>query len=186
MNSPEVFYLHISGTQRGPYTMPQIDHLLNSGLIAQETMYWREGLEQWAPVTELVVVRQEPNRWKKPLWIIGILLVLAIPARIFAPVVVTGWREANQHVYTERAAYWRARDITRNQAVPKGTLVDFGRFSRAKVDLLPPDRAHVILRGELTPSRGASREATWEVLMQFDPQSRDWAGVGVAEVAAAP
>ena len=50
MRSPEVFYLHIHGEQLGPYTVPQIDHLLNTGLIAEETLYWCEGLEQWAPV----------------------------------------------------------------------------------------------------------------------------------------
>ena len=57
MLSPEVFYLHIQGEQRGPYTIPQIDHLLNSGLIAEETLYWREGLDQWQPVTSLVRLR---------------------------------------------------------------------------------------------------------------------------------
>ena len=55
MISPEIFYLHIHGEQRGPYTIPQIDHLLNSGLIAEETLYWREGLDQWQPVTSLVL-----------------------------------------------------------------------------------------------------------------------------------
>ena len=38
----------------------------NSGLIAEETLYWREGLEQWQPVTTLVVRREVPNRWRKP------------------------------------------------------------------------------------------------------------------------
>ena len=65
MISPEVYYLHIQGEQRGPYTIPQIDHLLNSGLIAEETLYWREGLEQWQPVTSLVSLRRKVNPWGK-------------------------------------------------------------------------------------------------------------------------
>ena len=122
-NSPEVFYLHLDGAQRGPYTIRHIDHLLNSGLIAQETLYWREGLEQWQPVTELVVVRKTPNPWKKLRWVAVVLVGLAVPVAIFGPVVAEGWREANQHVFTENAAYWRARDVVRNQALPAGALV---------------------------------------------------------------
>ena len=54
VNSPEVFYLHINGEQRGPYTVQHIDHLLNSGLIAEETLFWREGLEQWQPTRSML------------------------------------------------------------------------------------------------------------------------------------
>lgn len=180
MNSPEVYYLHISGAQRGPYTIRHIDHLLNSGLIAQETLYWREGLEQWEPVTQLVAVREKPNRWKKPAWILGILLVLSVPARIFGPVVLEGWREANQHEFTADAAYWRARDVVRNQALPARTLVEFGAFEEASVALRPPDSAQVILQGEITEHGGQGRPARWTVGMRFDPSGKDWTGSPVA------
>ena len=183
MNSPEVYYLHISGAQRGPYTIRHIDHLLNSGLIAQETLYWREGLEQWQPVTQLVAVREKPNRWKKPAWILGILLVLALPARIFGPVVLEGWREANQHTFTAQAAYWRARDVVRNQALPDGALVEFGAFPEASVELRPPDAAQVLLKGRLTERGGQRRSAAWNVTMRFDPQGKEWAGGPASEAA---
>src|SRR5208282_3875605 len=100
MISPEIFYLHIQGEQRGPYTVPQIDHLLNSGLIAEETLYWREGLDQWQPVTSLVKLRRPRSRWTTPLIIFGILLVLGAVGEFFGSVAVLGWREANQHDYT--------------------------------------------------------------------------------------
>lgn len=183
MNSPEVYYLHLSGEQRGPYTFRHIDHLLNSGLIAQETLYWREGLEQWEPVTNLVAVRKEPNPWKKPAWVLGILLVLALPTRIFGPVVIEGWREANQHTFTERAAYWRARDVVRNQALPAGALVQFGDYSEADVELAPPTAARVVLRGEITERRGQTRPALWNVNMQFDLKGKEWSGDPAPEVA---
>src|SRR5882757_9467062 len=117
MNSPESFYLHLAGAQQGPYTIPQIDHLLNSGLIAVETLYWCEGLDQWQPVTTLVPLRKKPSRWVKP------VVVLAVPASIFGPVLLDGWHEANQHAYTESAAYWRARDVVRSELVKREALV---------------------------------------------------------------
>lgn len=183
MNSPEVYYLHISGEQRGPYTIRHVDHLLNSGLIARETLYWREGLEQWQPVTQLVAVREEPNRWKKLLWFAGALLVLAVPVSIFGPVVLEGWREANQHEFTANAAYWRARDIVRNQALPAGALVQFGKFPEASVTLQPPDVAQVTLAGVITERGGKPQAATWRVRMRFDPQGKDWTGEPAAPTA---
>lgn len=185
MNSPEVYYLHISGAQRGPYTFRHVDHLLNSGLIAAETLYWREGLEQWEPVTNLVAVRKEPTPWKKPIWALAVLLVLAVPAWIFGPVVADGWREANQHTFTEIAAYWRARDVVRNQMLAPGALVEFGEASEARVELRAPDAARVILRGELTERRGETRPAAWTVNLQFDPKAREWIAGPASEVPAA-
>src|SRR3954454_5664275 len=99
MPTPEVFYLHLCGEQRGPYTVPQIDHLLNSGLIAEETLYWREGLDQWQPVTTLVSVRRKANPWIKPLLILAAVLAGAFLLHFFGAVTLLGWREANQHEY---------------------------------------------------------------------------------------
>src|SRR6478752_1600484 len=113
MISPEIFYLHIHGEQRGPYTIPQIDHLLNSGLIAEETLYWREGLEQWQPVTSLVKLRRRANPWLKRLIILGILAVFLLLGQFFGSTALLGWREASQHDYTAQAAYWRARGVVR-------------------------------------------------------------------------
>src|SRR5580700_2531636 len=107
MISPEIFYLHIDGEQRGPYTVPQIDHLLNSGLIEVETLFWREGLEQWQPVTNLVALRKPVRRWLKPAFAAGFLLILLLLGRVFWPIVRVGWQEANQRDYTAAAAYWR-------------------------------------------------------------------------------
>ncbi len=176
MNSPEVFYLHIQGEQRGPYTIPQIDHLLNSGLIAEETLYWREGLDQWQPVTSLVRLRRKANPWTKPLILLAILFVAAVILQFFGSVVIIGWRETNQHEYTDRAAYWRARSIVRSTALPEGALVEFEGFEDEEVALQPPAGASVRLRGEITLRSGESREAAWSVPMVFDAQVREWSG----------
>ena len=186
MTSPEVFYLHIQGEQRGPYTLPQIDHLLNSRLIAMETLFWREGLDQWQPVTNLVPLRKRAKPWMKPLVIVGVALVLALLVQLFGSVVLLGWREANQHEYTARAAYWRARSVVRGGALAPGTLVEFHDLASAAVELQPPRGATVLLRGEVTGPDGRMRPAVWSVPMDFDERAGEWTGGPVRETAPAP
>src|SRR5260221_4662987 len=86
MISPEIFYLHLEGEQRGPYSIPHIDHMLNSGLIPEETLYWREGLEQWQPVTSLAQLCKRANPWLKRIIIFGFVLVIGFFAQFFGSV----------------------------------------------------------------------------------------------------
>jgi hypothetical protein len=183
MISPEVFYLHIQGEQRGPYTIPQIDHLLNSGLIAEETLYWREGLDQWQPVTSLVRLRRKANPWVKPLITLGIVVIVAAILQFFGSIALIGWRETNQHDYTARAAYWRARSVVRNEGLPAGAIVLFQGYSKAKVEMKPPQSATVLLRGEVTSREGVSHATVWSVPMTFDLKDREWSGGPVQEAA---
>ena len=176
MISPEIFYLHIHGEQRGPYTIPQIDHLLNSGLIAEETLYWREGLEQWQPVTSLVKLRRRANPWLKRIVILGFLLVLGFLIQFFGSVAMMGWREASQHEYTAQGAYWRARGIVRNEALPPAAVVDFSDLGDSHVDLQSPQMATVRLQGEVVERAGQVRTVTWIVYMQYDAKDREWNG----------
>ena len=183
MISPEVFYLHIQGEQRGPYTIPQIDHLLNSGLIAEETLYWREGLEQWQPVTSLVRLRRVKNPWIKPAVILAATLVLGAVVYFFGSIALVGWWETNQHEFTEEAAYWRARGVIRAGALPPGAIVQFGDFERAEVELRPPATATVKLSGEVVSSAGEVRILAWSVPMNFDVEAREWNGGPAQETA---
>ena len=173
---PEIFYLHIQGEQRGPYTVPQIDHLLNSGLIAAETLYWREGLEQWQPVTELVALRKRGNPWIKPGIAAGAGLIFLVVLRIFGPIALMGWHEANQHEFTAQAAYWRARETVRNYKLPPGSLVEFAPFEKATVRLSPSELADVVLRGEVSKAEGGMQPASWRVTMKYDAETREWTG----------
>jgi hypothetical protein len=182
MISPEVFYLHIQGEQRGPYTIPQIDHLLNSGLIAEETLYWREGLDQWQPVTSLVRLRRPVNRWGKRLLVLSLVLIAAAVLQFFGSVALIGWKETNQHEYTARAAYWRARSVVRATSLPEGAIVQFPGFAASKVTLLPPGAATVVLHGDVTLSSGETKAMVWSVPMSFDAQNAEWAGGPVHEI----
>ena len=183
--NPEVFYIHTHGEQRGPYTLPQIDHLLNSGLINEDTLFWREGLEQWQPVTSLVVRKKKPGvRWRKPAIVLGsLLLIFGLLARVFGPITLQGWRETNQHDFTAEAAYWRARGVVRSSTLPEGTLVEFAPFEQGAVQLNGATTAKVMVRGEVTDAAGATRAATWNVDMVFDPAKREWTGGPAVEVA---
>jgi hypothetical protein len=177
MTSQEIFYLHIQGEQRGPYTIRHIDHLLNSGLISEETLFWREGLEQWQPVTNLVARRAPQRSWKGIAIGAGIAVMLALLLHLFGPITVAGWRETNQHEFTSKAAYWRARDVVRNQAVPKGALVAFHEEEKAEVKLRGDAGANVLLQGELTEQSGRRRPATWHVELRYDRAIAEWVGV---------
>lgn len=182
MISPEIFYLHIHGEQRGPYTIPQIDHLLNSGLIAEETLYWREGLDQWQPVTNLVKLRKRANPWLKRIMILGFVLVIGFFVQFFGSIALLGWREASQHEYTAQAAYWRARGVVRSALAP-GTVAEFDDFSPSQVELQPPQVATVRLEGEVIEHPGQGRTVVWSVRMQYDPKAREWNGEAQQEVA---
>ncbi len=176
MISPEIFYLHLHGEQRGPYSIPQIDHLLNSGLIAEETLYWREGLDQWQPVTSLITLRRKGSPWGKRLIVLGVLLAVGAVGYFFGSIAVVGWRETDQHEFTERAAYWRARGIVRTNALAPGTLVQFRDLAGGQVELRPPDAATVTLRGEISLAEGEHRVVAWRVPMKFDAEAREWNG----------
>lgn len=174
MISPEIFYLHLDGEQRGPYTAPQIDHMLNSGVIAEETLYWREGLEQWQPVTDLVKLRKRANPWLKRIIFFGFVLVIGFFVQFFGSITLIGWREASQHEYTAQAAYWRARGVVRSGWLAPGTVVEFSDFSESQVELQSPQRATVTIRGEITEQTGQVRKATWTVPMLYDSKAREW------------
>ena len=179
MPSPEVFYLHIHGEQLGPYTVPQIDHLLNAGLIAEETLYWCEGLDQWAPVIELVPKRTQVRSWGKILAALVAVAALGLACAFFGPVLVDGWREASQHEYSAKAAYWRAREVVRTKSLPTGALVNFKSFSADAVSLQQPKGAAVMLHGELIEASGAVRPMVWHLEMKYDERRAEWSGAPV-------
>lgn len=61
--------LHISdgGETKGPYGMGQLRSMWGQGLITAAALYWREGMEEWRPVSELDLeeIRESGRRGAK-------------------------------------------------------------------------------------------------------------------------
>lgn len=183
MKSSEVFYLHIDGNERGPYTVSQIDHLLNSGLIPDHTLFWREGMAQWTPVTQLVARRAQPKRnWVRTGILGGILFLVLVFLRIFGPTTIMGWREASQSDFTPEAAYWRAREVVRSNALPSGAVVLFHAFKLAEVKLQGDEGGEVVLKGDVTLARGAAQTTTWKVQLAYNQRLKQWTGRQVQQL----
>jgi len=178
MNSHEAFYVHVQGEQKGPYTLRHLDHLLNSGLIPVETLYWTEGMEQWLPVTELIPFRHKPRNWKRLIILGAILLVFGAFLAFFGPTIADGWRETTQREYTPLGAYWSARGAVRNGGLPDGVAVQFSPFKDAKVTLVEPSNATVIVHGDIIQDGGA-KPATWSVNLSFNALRSEWSSSDV-------
>ena len=173
--NPEVFYIQVEGNQRGPYTVSQIDHLLNSNLITTDAQYWREGMEGWYPVTELVVLRKRTRRWLIPAILAGLAIATLLGAQILGPTIMLGWRETAQYEFTPHAAYWRARDMVRQKLLPLNAVVTFMGEKSSRVELQPEaSRATVWLTGEVVNSTGKPMRRQWRVEMLFHRTAKEW------------
>jgi ferric-dicitrate binding protein FerR (iron transport regulator) len=172
MNTREEFYVHVHGEQLGPYTVRHLDHLLHSGLIPVDTLFWREGLEQWAPITTLVPLRRRRRPWMR-LVAAAIVLVPVLTFLVcFAPAVADGWREQSQREFSEVAAYWAGRGVWREQSRSMGWIPSFLEYRDGQVQLAPGQMARVDLQGEwLAPKPGEFTATLW---LTFDPELRVW------------
>jgi type II secretion system protein G len=54
-SKPDIqFYLYLNDQQVGPYSLDQIQQLLDQGKITTESLAWYEGLAGWVPVSEVL------------------------------------------------------------------------------------------------------------------------------------
>jgi len=169
----EVFFIHHNGEQRGPYTARQVNHLHRCGFIDEYTLYWREGLEQWQPVSEIILRRRKRNR--RLLWLIlaGIVALAALFGSLFGPVTADAWRELTSGDFTEESAWWRARGLV-NERLAKGDSVAFDPFSGAQVTLHNHDGATVTLGGTLRHRHTRNEHAAWRVRLRYDADRGMW------------
>ena len=169
----EVFFIYHNGEQRGPYTAAQVNHLHRCGFIDEETLYWREGLEQWQPVGQIVLRRKRKRRMLFWSILLGVLAALALFLMLFGPVTADAWRELTSGDFTQESAWWRARGLVREQ-LSKGTHIRFDPFASAQVSLQGRDGAAVVLGGTLTNSSGATEHGAWRVLLRYDESHGAW------------
>ena len=170
----EVFFIYHNGEQRGPYTAAQVNHLHRCDFIDDDTLYWREGLEQWQPVGQIVLRRKRKRRVLFWSILLGVLAAIALFLLLFGPVTAERWREMTSGDFTPESAWWHARGLVRDQ-LPKDTDVRFDPFATAQVTLANRDSATVILGGALTQSSGAAEHGAWRVLLRYDENHGIWA-----------
>ena len=173
----EVFYIYHLGEQRGPYTMKQVNHLYRSSFIDDETLYWREGMEQWQPVTEIVQRRRRRRRLASWGILVAVLAGIALLTWMFGDVTMSAWREMTSGDYTEESAWWRARGLVRAQ-LEESEHVDFEPFSNAVVKLHGNHDATVVLAGYVDNKSDPPGRRSWRVRMHYDALKGDWLPAG--------
>ncbi len=178
MAFPEEFYIHLDGEQKGPYTFLQLKQLYDRGFIPEESLYWRDGLEQWQPVSDIcgpsLRLRVEKKQRKK---MVSMIVVGAIAgaAAFFAPLIRVGWKETNEHEFTAESAYWKARGLVREEVKSKRANIHFDGFDPTFVTLQEKSgAASVSLPCTFFPEAGGSRRARWQVAMRFESRASEW------------
>lgn len=169
----EVFYIYQTGEQRGPYTARQVNHLRKCGYINDDTMYWREGMEQWQPITEIVELHAQQKRMMRWGGVAIAAALLALLVWLFGPVTMAAWRELTSGEYTETSAWWRARGMVRGQ-LGVGESVTFDAYPEARVTLEPPASATVLLGGNVVGAAGHTEHGVWQVRLTFDAAHGEW------------
>jgi hypothetical protein len=171
----ERYFLHIDGSQRGPYTVDQIDHMVNKGIVSAESMFWCEGLDQWQPVSQLIVPKVEvvKRRIRISARLVGLILLGAVLLGAIWPLIYEGWKEQHQVELTQEAAYWRARGVLRD-TFGKFTSILFEPFDPAHVRLGGGQQASVELSAQTKRLGGAPMQGRWLVELEYDPRLKEW------------
>jgi hypothetical protein len=174
MQQAEVFHIYHHGEQRGPYSARQVNHLYKCGFIGDETLYWRDGMEQWQPITEIVERRRRRrNRLRRWGVMLGVATIIALLVVLFGDATRDAWREMTSGEYTVESAWWRARGLVREN-LAEGEKVVFEPIHKASVKFEGSDAAIVDLAGEMTDGLGHLSRVSWRVRMNFDTARRLW------------
>lgn len=46
-------YVYMQGQRRGPYEKPQLQEMWSSGQLPNDTLYWHDGMSEWAVISDL-------------------------------------------------------------------------------------------------------------------------------------
>ena len=153
--------------------MKQINHLYRASFIDDDALYWREGMEQWQPVTEIVERRRRRRRLLAWGVICSVLGVFAFFWWLFGDVTYAAWKEMTSGEYTEESAWWRARGLVR-ATLAADEQVEFDEFNDDQAQLRPPDKATVVVAGLLHGSGPEPKRAAWSVRLRHDALRGEW------------
>lgn len=185
----EEYYILLQGKQKGPYTFGELKRLYDRGLLPNETPYWQEGLEHTLMVGDLceIPVRQKRQQTRDTQMLVVVaLLISSICLLYFAPLLIVGWREWNQHQYTAESAYWKARGIARVEVKKRKQAISFDRFDPARVTLSQDVNAAVALPGTMFSTKRDGVRVEWRVALRFFPNRKEWRLVALQELPGAP
>jgi hypothetical protein len=173
--SQERYFLYLDGVQRGPYTVAHIGHMVNSGIVHHSAMFWCEGLEQWQPVTQLIVHKDEKKRRRVNVsaWMLGFLGVLSLFLWMAGPTLREGWREQHQVERSALGAYWSARGVLRAH-LGWFSALRFTDFNPAQVVFVDEGHASVILEADVSGDGAAQRRSRWQVDLRYDKRLQAW------------
>ena len=168
--SREMYFLYLDGVQRGPYTVSQIGHMVNSRIVQEDALFWCDGLEQWQPVTQLIVPKSEIKKkwWRVISVVLCVVGVTGVALWLAWPSLCEVWMEQRQVEKTPVAAYWRARGVVR-ELVGKQKLSGFASFDENQVVMDGTGEVRVQIRGML---EGVER--AWRVYLRYDAKERAW------------
>jgi hypothetical protein len=170
------YFIHVGGEQKGPFSFPELKRLYDRNLIAGETLYWRDGLDQWQPVSDLCgpSARERQVRKRGSRILLGTIILLALfVAAYLGPMIAIGWRENNQDEFTANAAYWKARGFIRDHLRKAGETVSFSDFEGAAVTM-GENVAEAVVAGTIFGEGETSRPAWWRVKLAFHQEQREW------------
>lgn len=173
----EEYYIRVQGDQKGPYSFPQLKKLYDNEFLPEDTLYWKDGMEQWQIITDLCGAppkeRRRKIRVKRSLVLAALIAIVAVAA-YFLPMIKVGWRETIARGYSPAAAYWRARGFVREDLRKNKADVAFDPFDPAAVILSSGTGAMVTLSGSVFAESGPPKRTTWHVAMRFNPLSQRW------------
>jgi hypothetical protein len=173
---PEDYLIKVQEEQRGPYTYPQLKQLYDKNLIPEDTLYWKDGMEEWQAVSDLCgAERRSRLRRLKQLRITGVVLIAlaGLGLGYCGTVLKDGWREMNERSWDANGAYWRARGFVREDVKKQDGSAGFEPIESATVTVTGTE-ATVILPGVLYGKDGSTTKTTWKVAINYDAARRDW------------
>ena len=171
----EMYFLYLDGVQRGPYTVHQIGHMVNSGIVHSDALFWCEGLDQWQPVTQLITPKSEVHR-RRLRWSAGTLgtaAMLLVFTWMMVPILRQGWREQHQVDPTPKAAYWRARGVLREH-LGRLNPIAFNEFLPEDVQMKGSARATVDLGVQPWMPGSHKEPVRWRVEVLYDSRLKAW------------
>lgn len=140
-NMSEQIYVRVGDEEKGPYVLQQVNAMWMNGQLTADALYWFEGMEEWRPLAEFMVVEDDAPEVDEEL-----------PAEIFVEHAGTGRMVTN---FPASALYDLAYKVLEDYGVTIGDTIpgsviagqsgmnwsSFGQAIRLDIDYHPKGHA---------------------------------------------